>query len=238
MKPPTSVENRVWFCNYLRHLNEHDFMHLAPADEFYTWTVHRPNYQNNRMWVLSLEDIESDERYQDVCAKPNCIGVFIYFTAIKLMWVIKDNGASWDGTYYRHRILTEEVIPFLSNSENVLDSTEVVHLHDNAPCHKTNATQQLLKNSEIKFFDRTKWPGSSPNVNVAENVGSILMDKVESLIINEHGSNRNSSVVLLEHLQNVLNELKNQKELFESLLKSYHQRLKAVCEVNGGHAIY
>ena len=239
MKSPTSVENHVRFCNYLRrHWDEHDFMHLAPADELYIWTVRRPNYQNDRIWVLSLEDIESDERFQDVCAKPNCIGVFICFTAIKLMWVIKDNGASWDGPYYRDRILTEEVIPFLSNSENVLDPTEVVYLHDNAPCQKTNATQQLLKNSEIKFFDRTEWPGISPNMNVAENVRSILMDKVKSLIINERGSNRNSSVVLREHLQNVLNELENQKELFESLLKSYPHRLKAACEANGGHTRY
>ncbi|CAF4162492.1 unnamed protein product, partial [Rotaria sordida] len=108
MKSATGKENRVWFCNYLRHWDEHDFMYFAPVDEFYIWTVRRPNYQNDRIWTLSLEDIESDECYQDVCAKPNDIGVFICFTAIKLMWVIKDNGASWDGTYYRHRILTEK----------------------------------------------------------------------------------------------------------------------------------
>lgn len=238
MKSLTSVENRIWFCNYLRRWDEHDFMHLAPADEFYIWTVRRPNYQNDRIWALSLEDIENDERYQDVCAKPNCIGVFICFTAVKLMWVIKDNGASWDGIYYRDRILAEEVIPFLSNSENVLDPTEVVYLHDNAPCHKANATQQLLKDSGIEFFDRTEWPGCSPDLNVAENVGSILMDKVESLMISERGSNRYSSTVLLEHLENVLNELENEKELFESLLKSYPQRLKAVREANGGHTRY
>lgn len=99
-------------------------------------------------------------------------------------------------------------------------------------------TQQLLKNSGIDFFDRTEWPGSSPDLNVAENVGSILMDKVESLMISERDSNRNSSVVLLNHLQNVLHELENERELFESLLKSYPQRLKAVCEANGGHTKY
>jgi hypothetical protein len=154
------------------------------------------------------------------------------------MWVIKDNGASWDGTYYRDRILSEEVIPFLSNSENVLDPTEVVYLHDNAPCHKANATQQLLKDSGIEFFDRTEWPGSSPDLNVAENVGSILMDKVESLMISERGSNRYSSTILLEHLENVLNELENEKELFESLLRSYPQRLQAVREAKGGHTRY
>ncbi|CAF3837255.1 unnamed protein product [Rotaria sp. Silwood1] len=204
-------------------------MHLAPADEFYIWIIRRPNYQNDKIWAFSPEYIKNDERYQGVCAKPNCIGVFICFTAIKLIW---------DGTYYRHRILTEKVIPFVFNRENVLDPAEVVYLHDSAPFHKANATQLLHKNSGIDFFDQTEWPGSSPDLNVAENVGSILMDKVESLMINEPGFNRNSSVVLLEHLQYVLHELKNETELFESLLKSYTQRLRAVREANGNHTKY
>ena len=238
MKSVTHIENRLWFCNRLSRWNENDFMHLALADEFFVWTLRRPNYQNDRVWSFSLEDIETDERYQDVCAKPSCIGVFICFTAIKLMWVIKENGASWDGAYCRQCILTERVIPFLSNSENVLDPEEVVYLHDNAPCHKANATQQLLKDSDIDFFDRTEWPGSSPDLNATENIGSILMDRVERLMINEHGADRNSQVILLEHLQNVLRELENKKELFENLLKSYPQRLRAVREANGGHTKY
>ena len=213
-------------------------MHLAPADDFYVWTVRRPNYQNDRVWSFSVEDIESDERYQDMCAKPNCIGIFICFTAVKLMWVIKENGASWDGAYYRQHILAEKVIPFLSDSENVLDPTEVVYLHDSAPCHKANATQQMLKDSEIDFFDRTEWPGSSPDLNVTENIGSISMDRVESLMVNERDFDRNSKLILMNHLQNVLVELENENELFESLLRSYPQRLRAVHEANGGHTRY
>ena len=238
MKSTTNIENRVWFCDYLRQWDENDFIHLAPADEFFVWTIRRPNYQNDRVWSLSLEDIETNERYQDICAAPNCIGIFLCFTAIKMIWVIKDNGASWDGAYYRQHILTEKVIPFLSSPENVLDSAEVVYLHDSAPCHKANATQQLLKASGIDFFDRTEWPGSSPDLNVAENVGSILMDKVESLMINEHGSDRYSQAVLLKHLQNVLHELENERELFENLLESYPERLRAVREAYGGHTKY
>ena len=65
------------------------------------------------------------------------------------MWVIKDNGASWDGIYYRDRILAEEVIPFLSNPENVSDPTDVVYLHDNAPCH----TKQIPLNNCSKTLE-------------------------------------------------------------------------------------
>lgn len=238
MKSVTNIENRLWFCDYLGEWDENDFKNLAPADEFFIWTIRQPNYQNDRVWSLSFEDIEKDERFQDICAKSSCIEVFICFTAVKLMWVIKDNGASWDGAYYRQCILTEKVIPFLSNYKNVLDPEEVVYLHDSASCHKANATQLLLKDSNIDFFDRTEWPGSSPDLNAAEHVGSISMDKVESLMISENGSDRNSQVVLLKHLQNVLHELENEQELFENLLKSYPQRLRAVREANGGHTKY
>jgi hypothetical protein len=45
-------------------------------------------------------------------------------------------------------------------------------------------------------------------------------------------------MVLLQHLQDVLHELEDLRELFENLLKSYPQQLKAVCEANGGHTKY
>jgi transposase len=238
MKSATNIEDRLCFCDYFRHWSESDFMHLAPSDEFFVWTVRRPNYQNDRIWSLSSEDIPDNERYQELPTKPSCIGIFICFTAVKLIWVIKDDGASWDGAYYRQSILVENVIPFLTDSRNVLEPWEVVYLHDSAPCHKANATQALLKDCEIDFFDRTQWPGNSPDLNVAEDFGSILMDKVESLMINESGVNQHSKVVLLRHLQHVLHELENETELFENLLKSYPQRLEAVREANGGHTKY
>ena len=68
------------------------------------------------------------------------------------MWIVKDNGGSWDGAYYRQSILTEKVIPFLSNSRNVLEPSEVVHLYESAPCHKPNTTQGLLKEGGIDCF--------------------------------------------------------------------------------------
>ena len=68
------------------------------------------------------------------------------------MWVIKDDGASWDEAYYRQSIPTEKVTPFLTDSRNVLEPSEVVYLHDSVPCHKANATQALLKDCGIGFL--------------------------------------------------------------------------------------
>ena len=78
--------------------------------------------------------------------------IVVLFTAKKLMWVIKEKGESWDGGYFREKILTERVIPFLNDPENVLVVGEAVFLHDKAPCMRAKATQQLLRASGIEFW--------------------------------------------------------------------------------------
>ena len=47
---------------------------------------------------------------------------------------------------------------------------------------KALAIQQLLKENNIEFFDNSEWPGSSPDLNPCENLGSILMQEVEEMI--------------------------------------------------------
>ncbi|CAF4843005.1 unnamed protein product, partial [Rotaria sp. Silwood2] len=100
-------------CNWLKDWTVEHFLHLAPSDEFYVWTVRRPNYQNDQIWATSIEDIEEDERYREM--------------------IIKDKGESWTGQYFRDKILTQSVFPFLKNEDNVIDPDEVIFVHDKAP---------------------------------------------------------------------------------------------------------
>ncbi|CAF1499472.1 unnamed protein product, partial [Rotaria sp. Silwood1] len=95
----------------------------------------------------------------------------------KLLWVLKEHGQSWDGAYFRDTILRQQVIPFLRDSSNVLDTNEVIFLHDKAPCMKANATQHLLEDENVNFWGNSIWPGNSPDMNPAENIGAIIKDK-------------------------------------------------------------
>ncbi len=54
-------------------------VHLDPSDGFFVWTVRRPNCQNDRVWSLSLEDIQNDERYQELSVNPNYIGILMFY---------------------------------------------------------------------------------------------------------------------------------------------------------------
>ena len=225
-------ENRLSFCDYLRNWDENDFLHLAPSDEFFVYAERKPNHQNDRIWALSLEDIAYEDRVKGKSKYPKCIGIFLCFTAKKMMWVIKEKGESWDGTYFR-KILLDNVIPFLQNPTNVLSVGQTTFLHDKAPCMKALATQQILITNDIDFFDNSQWPGSSPDLNAAENVGAILKDRTEEELLKYEPGERGKASTLAQALDDVLKEMENDTDLFQHLLCSYPARLAEVKKQHG-----
>jgi len=235
LKTHTHNQDRLWISDWLSDWDEEDFLHLVLSDEFFVYAIRKPNFQNDRIWAKRVEDISEDERYLQVVKNPTCIGIFVMFSAKKLMWVIKEKGESWDGAYFREKILTDRVIPFLQDPENVLIVEEAIFVHDKAPCMRANATQQLLRESGIEFWGNEIWPGNSPDLNAAEHLGAIIKDEVEAKMIQEEGLNRYSIETLKKNLIAVLKSLENRTELFENLLCSYPARLKAIRDVGGQH---
>jgi len=228
----------LWFCDWLRDWTQEDFLHLAPSDEFYVWTIRRPNYQNDRVWARSIEDIEDDERYREMVKNQLCIGIFIIFTTKKLHWVMKEKGESWTGQYFRDVILMQHVFPFLKDEENVIDPDQVIFVHDKAPCMHATMTQHLLKENDITFWRNDTWLDNSPDLNVAEHVGTIIKDEVERKILSETVENHYKQETLKKHLIDVLTHMESNVELFETLLCSYPFRLQAVRNVNERHTDY
>ena len=120
---------------------------------------------------------------------------------------------------------------FLKNRTNVISVKDTTFLHDRAPCMSALATQNLLKANKIDYFGNAEWPGSSPDLNACENMGSILNDRVENCISETGGE-------LREVVLGVLEAMEFEVELFISLLRSYPARLGAVRAANGGHKKY
>ena len=213
-------------------------MHLVCSDEFYVYVKRRPNFQNDRVWGRSVEEIEDQERIVEMTARPDCIGIFLCFSAREMLFVIKESGESWDGNYFREVILSENVIPFLKDENKVIDPAQVTFLHDRAPCMKALATQELLRENDIDFFGNQEWPGNSPDLNACEHLGAIMKEKVEQKMIRKFPHNNFTKADLHEGLLEVLEAMKNDTELFENLLRSYPSRLEAVKIANGGHTDY
>jgi hypothetical protein len=224
-KSQLNIEDRLFFANWLSDWSSEDFLHLAPSDEFFVYSVREPNHQNDRIWAKSIEDINEDQRYRELIKNPVCIGIFVLFTVKKLMFIIKENGQSWDGNYFRNTILRENVILFLSDAQNVLDSRKVIFLHDKTPCMRAIATQQLPDESGLNLWGNDFWAGNSPDLNPAEHIGSIIKDEVETRMLRENQQNRYSYNVLLNILREVLVSIENNSELFVNLLLSYPDSL-------------
>lgn len=67
-------------------------------------------------------------------------------------------------------------VPFHRDPNIILDTNEVIFLHEKAPYMKANATQQFLQDEDVKFWGNSLWPGNSPDMNPAENIGAIVKD--------------------------------------------------------------
>ena len=79
--------------------------------------------------------------------------------------------------------------------------------------------------------------GNSPDFNEAENVGLIVKDEVEKLMITERGPGKHSRETLRRNIETVLQSLEK-TELFEALLCSYPERRDAILKANGGNTDY
>ena len=89
-----------------------------------------------RIWSWIPDEIPDEERHRELIKSPEWVGVFVLFTARRMLLVIKLVGQSWDGYYFREKILTQHIIPILQDPQNVLDVTQVTFLHDKTLCMK------------------------------------------------------------------------------------------------------
>jgi hypothetical protein len=61
---------------------------------------------------------------------------------------------------------------------------------------RANQTQHLLQDNDVKFWGNDIWLGNSPDLNVAEHIGSIIKDEVEKKMLSETGHSRYSKTSL------------------------------------------
>ena len=90
----------------------------------------------------------------------------------------------------------------------------------------------------IDFFAKTHYPGNSPDLNVCEDLGAMLKQRVQQKISEYNGENTYSKEVLREMITSVLAEMEHSTDLFEKLLLKYPKRLTAVEETHGGQTCF
>jgi hypothetical protein len=120
----------------------------------------------------------------------------------------------------------------------VIDPDEVIFVHDKVPCMQAYPTQHLLQDNDVKFWGNDIWSGNSPDLSVAEHIGTIIKDEVEKKMLSESRHSRYLEETLRMHISDVFKNMKTDTDLFETLLCSYPSRLRAVKKANGRHTDY
>lgn len=97
---------------------------------------------------------------------------------------------------------------------------------DNAPCHKARTISNFLKNVGVMALD---WPPQSPDLNIIENVWSLLKRK-RTVSLNKTREETISEVTSL------WKEIS--PEILQNLVDSVPRRLQKVIEAKGGYTFY
>ena len=92
--------------------------------------------------------------------------------SIMTLGVIGSNGSVMPPIFFQPKervdadkyceVLMNTVIPWMKAEANGHD---FLYQQDSAPCHKSRKTQNLVKESNVKFWDPKTWPSNSPDMN-------------------------------------------------------------------------
>ncbi|CAF4713909.1 unnamed protein product [Rotaria sp. Silwood2] len=180
--------------------------------------------QTNRIYIRRFRtDSTRFERYQKRVHKGGGIGLWSYLTCHGLGPLVIYDGPLNSVKYID--ILEHHLSAALQKFPSQ-QSQKILYQQDNARPHVSAQTQEYLKEQRVKLIP---WPANSPDLNIIENIWSILDQKLLKVNINNMDD-------LKTALQSGWAEISNNtvQKLFESMPK----RLREVVTRKGFHSCY
>ena len=211
-------EKRLAFANEQLNLN---WKHVMFTDEVKIETsAHGMN------WVRRPPGSRYDPKYiREVNRQGRCsINVWGAITYTGMLELVVING-TLNKEKYISDILTPKVLPYKEAHP------EMIYMHDGAPPHRAIVVAAWLQENGIEVL---KWPSSSPDLNIIENLWNMLKDEIGPL--NHIGPNQKEQLV--EVITEAWNRLRTKRRTLRNLYASIKTRLRRVIDLNGGHTKY
>ena len=233
---PSMKEKRLLFALVHQEWSTEDWKNVLWTDESSFQLFPPSNSQCNRIWSTSSENIHPVTQIKHppkimVWGMMSAMGLSeLHFVEPKVMVT---------GEYYRDTILAgpcAKAIKRKARKGNVLKIrmaiffSNMVFMQDSAPAHSAKKTQDKLKVMFSNVWDKDVWPGNSPDLNVIENLWSILKGKVAE----------NEQCKTIEDLKKCVSQAWSEipRSLLENLVESMPRRLQAVIDNDGGYIGY
>jgi len=207
------VKARLAWCKAYKNMTQDDWEKVIFSDEsrFETFT-------NRRRYVRRPIGNRYANRY--ICKT-------VKFPNSVMVW----GGIKGDGTKTLvkcpHRLDSNAYQSVLEQGLFSIYDSQSVFMQDGAPCHKSRSTLQFLDRKNVCVM--VDWPPQSPDINLIENLWSIVKNKLSKRILRQ-------STDLWDAVQEEWNGIS--ADLIRTLYRSMPSRINSVLKNKGLHCKY
>ena len=212
---PTQRRTRVAWCYEHLSLSVNDWSNVAFMDESNYEILNRKNRIYTRRFRY---DPTRFERSQQRVHRGRGIGIWLYVTCHVLGPLLIYDGRLNSSIYID---LIEKYLPTIFKKFSLEQSHKILYQQDNAGPHVLYMTQEYLKKKGIIQLKR---PANSPDINIIENIWSIVDNKLLKL-------NKQNTDDLKTALQTVWTDISN--DIIKKIFGSLPGRLRQVINRRG-----